>query len=531
MAAVMLVLFSLLVSVHAQDLFLAPSSIEAQRGPWGLNDESPLDTYLKKADPNYKWFDTQHRVKMLSGATGYVLNVTSQQWLDTSKAIGPNGAIWTHQVLVIVPKTVKVVDHAMIYITGNCNENPGWPKATDEEPLVMDRVLSETGSIGVVLYQIPNCHIVYPSDPTQAKRSEDAMIAWAWNQYLKTRDPEWLPRLPMAKAAMQAMRAVQEFTSQQKMAEIDGWLVSGASKRGWTTWMVGAANCPSCPKIKAIAPIVPIVPNLKVNVHHMWRAFGGLSFAFSDYVDANITRFFDDPGFADMMQIVDPVNYLERLARLPKFVLVSSDDEFMMFEWTKSWWDMFTGEKHLMIANNAEHSMATGILELLGSLGNFANSIFRNGTRPEFSWDLDLQNGVITVKIPEHVKHGKVVLRTAPTLNLKRRDFRWFVKADNKNGTAKCNFPDVGPLKLLGFEACVQPTIWTGKTLEASSPGVYEAKLKKPLLGWTGAYVEVFFPSDSGLKSEYQFTTAGMVWPQTLPYPDCHGAECGGSVV
>merc|ERR1719393_377506 len=130
------------------------------------------------------------------------------------------------------------------------------------------------------------------------------------------------------------MRAVQEFASQQNVAKINEWLVSGASKRGWTTWMVGAANCPSCPRIKAIAPIVP---NLKVNVHHMWQAYGGLSFAFSDYVDANITKYFDDPGFTAMMGIVDPINYLERLNRIPKFVLVSSDDEFMMMEWTHQW--------------------------------------------------------------------------------------------------------------------------------------------------------------------------------------------------
>lgn len=104
-------------------------------------------------------------------------------------------------------------------------------------------------------------------------------------------------------------------------------------------------------------------------------------------------------------------------------------------------------------------------------------------------------------------------------------------QGDEKNGTAKCHTPNVGPVKLLGFEACVQPTIWVGKTLKPTSPGVYKAEIKKPLLGWTGAYVEVFFPSDTGLKSEYQFTTAGMVWPQTLPFPDCHGLGCDGVLV
>ena len=66
--------------------------------------------------------------------------------------------------------------------------------------MVVDEIAWNTGQIGVVVYQIPNCHIVYPSDPSKKPRSEDGMITWAWHQYLQTKEPEWLPRFPMAKA-------------------------------------------------------------------------------------------------------------------------------------------------------------------------------------------------------------------------------------------------------------------------------------------------------------------------------------------
>jgi hypothetical protein len=37
-----------------------------------------------------------------------VLNVTSQQWLDPSRAYVPgHGSIWTHQVIVVIPKKLK----------------------------------------------------------------------------------------------------------------------------------------------------------------------------------------------------------------------------------------------------------------------------------------------------------------------------------------------------------------------------------------------------------------------------------------
>jgi len=501
--------------VAAQDLFLGATEVPLA--------STPLDDYVNKPDPNFKWRDTGSEIKLAFGK-GYLLNVTSQQWLDETRAVGPNGALWTHQVLVIVPDEIKVKDRAMIYITGGCNENPGLPSATDEEPLLMSLVSKQTGSIGVVLFQIPNCHMMYPSDPSKSHRSEDAMISWAWHQFLTTQDPEWLPRLPMVKAAMAAMRSVQEYTTEKKLAEIDGWLVSGASKRGWTTWMTGAVNCPTCPKVVALAPIVPIVPDLKAAMHHMFQAYGGWTFAFDDYTAVNLTREVDSPGFEALLKIVDPMSYIDRLAKLPKAVILASDDEFMMFEWTRLWYSNNWGETHLTICPNAEHSEATGIPTLVPTLANFANSVYLNGTRPKYDFSLDLEKGKITVTVPETQKVGKVVLRHAHTLGHKRRDFRWVALPED----GKCATPSIG---VKNNTICVQPIIWTGDTLTATQPGVYEATLDKPLSGWTGYYVEMYFPSDTGLSEEYMLTTSGMVWPQELPFPDCTGAACEGHLV
>lgn len=532
---------SICASVQAQDVFLnkqspilPPARNAAPEFQWQMDDESPLDKYVNAPDPNYAWHDTTDRVSFLGGSTGHLLNVTSQQWLDPSRAyIQQTGSsIWTHQVLAVVPKKLKLKNKAVIYITGGCNENPTVPKATDEEPLAMDAVGSDIGAIGVVLYQIPNCHMVYPSDPSGKAREEDAVIAWAWNMYLQTGDAEWLPRLPMVKAAMAAMRAVEEYTREAGIADIDGWVVAGASKRGWTTWMVGAVNCPTCPNVEGIAPIVPIVPNLQVGVHHMWQAFGGFTFAFNDYTDVNITTRIDDDNTTELFKIVDPIYYVDRLARLPKTVLVSSGDEFMMFEWTKNWADIFKGETHLYIADNAEHSMATGIVGLLRTLSNFCNSIFLQGTRPQFNYEMDLENGTITVQVPEDQELIKVVYRHAKTLNDERRDFRLAAQALVKDdGSAYCKLPTVGPIGMDGANICIQPIIWTGKTLKESSPGTYTIKIDEPNKGWTGAYVEVYFKSDTGLDQNWQLTTPGMVWPQTMPFDDCKGQECVGNLV
>jgi len=113
--------------------------------------------------------------------------------------------------------------------------------------------------------------MIFKDDPSKKHRSEDSQIAWALREFFFKEDhkPERLILMPMAKAALFQMKAAQEFIKQKKFATLeDGWLVTGASKRGWTSYMVGAAKCDGCVKIAGIMPLVPIVPMLIKEMHH-----------------------------------------------------------------------------------------------------------------------------------------------------------------------------------------------------------------------------------------------------------------------
>jgi PhoPQ-activated pathogenicity-related protein len=39
------------------------------------------------------------------------------------------------------------------------------------------------------------------------------------------------------------------------------------------------------------------------------------------------------------MKIIDPINSFDRLENIPKLIVVSSDDEFMQFDWPQLYWD------------------------------------------------------------------------------------------------------------------------------------------------------------------------------------------------
>jgi len=124
----------------------------------------------------------------------------------------------------------------------------------------------------------------------------------------------------MTKGAVRAMDAVEAFTSQEGMPTISKWLVAGASKRGWTTWTVGVC-VPD--RVVAIVPMVLDELNFVHNIHHHRRAYGGWSFALKDYWRLNFTSKIDLPQTADMMKIIDPINYYDELASMPKLVLSS----------------------------------------------------------------------------------------------------------------------------------------------------------------------------------------------------------------
>ena len=83
----------------------------------------------------------------------------------------------------------------------------------------------------------------------------------------------------MTKAAVRAMDTITEFltspTAPQEIQDLNSnpsqFIVAGASKRGWITWIVASVD----PRIMAIVPVVMDNLNAHKNLHHHFRAYGG----------------------------------------------------------------------------------------------------------------------------------------------------------------------------------------------------------------------------------------------------------------
>ena len=129
---------------------------------------------MEKEEDVYNWYEIKNStMRSLNGGTIHFLNVTSQRWLDKTKAYGPSGDnIWSHHVAINIPKNLTFTHHAASYLTGGCNAkgDGSLPSNTDEDILVADEFARLANMVVITVFQIPNCKIIYPSDPEKRPR-------------------------------------------------------------------------------------------------------------------------------------------------------------------------------------------------------------------------------------------------------------------------------------------------------------------------------------------------------------------------
>ena len=174
----------------------------------------------------------------------------------------------------------------------------------------MVELARDTGTVVAELRLVPNQPVVFKDDPSHKPRREDDFIAYTWSHFLRTGDERWPARLPMTKSAVRAMDAVTAFAASPQGGghAVARFVVSGASKRGWTTWTTAAVDH----RVVAIAPAVIDMLNVEPSFIHHWRAYGAWSDAVKDYVDQGLMERIGTPEFRALMQIEEPYEYRDR---------------------------------------------------------------------------------------------------------------------------------------------------------------------------------------------------------------------------
>jgi PhoPQ-activated pathogenicity-related protein len=433
-------------------------------------EETALDRYIAMPDPSYAW-------KLAAtipgqGYTTYVIDLTSQTWRSEKDVDRP---VWKHWLTVVKPDDVKY--HTAFLTIGGGSNRDKQPTAASER--TVDLALY-TSSIVAELGTVPNQPLIF-TDSKDEERSEDNIIAYTRVKYFSTRDPSWLVRLAMVKSGVRAMDALQEFFASEADGKfkIDNFVVAGGSKRGWTTWLIGAVD----PRVVAIIPLVIDALNSEVITRHHYEAYGFFSPALNDYVRHKL---FPDkigtPEYREVLAIEDPFNYRHReRLKIPKYVINASGDQFFLPDNSQFYYGELAEPKWLRYVENAKHNLEGS--DARESLAAFYLSVLENKPRPTYSWK-KAEDGSLTVETKD--KPSEVNLWQAT--NADARDFR---------------------VDTIG-------KAYTKTPLAVQADGTYLAKVAPPTKGFTAFFVELVYPT--GHKYPFKFTTEVSVVPDVLPF-------------
>jgi PhoPQ-activated pathogenicity-related protein len=424
-----------------------------------------LDEYVAKPDDSYAW-------KVAStipgdGCTTYVIDLKSQSWRSAEEV---DRTLWEHWLTIVKPDRVTSKT-GMLFIGGGGKKTDPPAKSSD---LVKQLALG-TGSVVAELSMVPNQPLEFHQDGKH--RVEDDLIAYTWMKLMMTGDLTWTARMPMVKSAVRAMDAIQAFMATEEAGKlpIEGFVVAGGSKRGWTTWLTGVVD----KRVVAIVPIVIDVLNVRHSMDHHHHAYGFWAPSVGDYVRHKIFEMKDSAAYTALLKLEDPYSYIDRLT-MPKFIVNAAGDEFFLPDSSQFYFAELKGEKYLRYVPNANHSLSGS--DALESVMAFYNAILTDKPRPHFTWKFE--DDAIHVTTREKPIKVNVWQATNP----KARDFR---------------------LETLGPK-------YTSHELMPSAEGEYVAKVARPAEGWTAYFVELVF--DSGFKFPFKFTTAVRVTPDTLPF-------------
>lgn len=409
-------------------------------------DTYPEDQILKKyvdiCDPYYDYELIRTGTFPTVGLSSYVLKMTSGIWRGAQEVYNPEP--WTHYVTIIEPPIV-LHDKALLMVTGGSTDTE--PDLTDVATMVFP-FISATGTIAAVVKSVPNQPLEFVGETR--KRSEDAIIAYSFDKYMdayKARkgDITWPALLPMVRTAVRAMDTVQKFVKEEKPGnkyELNQFVITGASKRGWTSWLTSAID----PRICAVMPIVIDVLNMPLQIEHHYNSYGGkFSPALKDYVAMGIFDRLGTPEGDSLWKIVDPINYLDNL-QMPKLIANSTGDQFFLPDSAKFYFNelkpniklgnnvIYPENSYLYYAPNTDHGLASG--ESLGvdeatyrALLAFYISVINNQERPKFFWwveedtsEPDVEKRAFRIRLDAITRPKEVLLWQAT--NKDARDFR-----------------------------------------------------------------------------------------------------------
>jgi PhoPQ-activated pathogenicity-related protein len=402
-----------------------------------------LQEYVAAKDDAFAW--TIRGKEEKNGCLVYDIDMTSQEW---------QGITWKHAMSAFVPEGVRHTDIVLLFIMGG--STGGRPGDGDLE---MGAKLAKVAQMPVaMLYQVPN-------QPLLGNRKEDDLISETFLRYLATKDAKWPLLFPMAKSAVKAMDALQEIAQQEHGVAVERFVVTGGSKRGWTTWLSAVVD----KRVAGIAPIVIDTLNMRPQMKHQMETWGTYSEQIADYTSKGLVDAMEKDPELPLWRWVDPYTYRSEL-KLPKLLINGTNDRYWVIDALNLYWDDLVGQKHVLYVPNAGHGLDGGKEAALTTLAVFAQHVALDQPMPALTWLHDDAGNQLRLSVRSNPKPKAVKL--------------WVARSDDKD---------------------FRPDRWNPTELTANGDGAYVGQVEKPVTGHVAFFGEAtyeFGPVQYGLSTQ-----------------------------
>jgi PhoPQ-activated pathogenicity-related protein len=406
-----------------------------------VTPESALQAYLQNGDSSFKW-EVTDKLKG-EGITFFKIGFTSQTWQKIH---------WTHDLMIMVPDELKF-NNALLFITGGSNKNgkPNSHKFTDDLVQEFGRMSKVDKCIIAIIWQVPN-------QPLYDDLKEDALISRTLHNYQNDHDFNWPLLFPMTKSAVRAIDIVQAFSKKELHKNIKGFVISGASKRGWTTWLTGAND----PRVIAIGPMVIDMLNMQVNIPYQKEVWGDYSIEIQDYVKLGLAQQFGSNQSNDLVKMINPYSYRQTLT-MPKMLFMGTNDPYWPVDAVKNYIDDIPGDNHICYISNAGHDLGDK-RKAFSTLRAFLGTTVSKGKMPKCDYTISEQKGKITLTV--HTTADKLVDASLYSTTSSSQEFR-----DKK---------------------------WSSVALNAGKKSIVQVEMDYPESGFKAFYVELKYKAPFG---------------------------------
>jgi PhoPQ-activated pathogenicity-related protein len=405
-----------------------PPGPPAPQAPAADEIPSELTDYVNAKDDSFSWKLADTTRSDLG--TVYTLDLVSQTW---------HGVKWDHKLQVFVPKDARPQATMVLWNEG------GTPDFTST--LLGLKLAGDLKAPFAILFGVPK-------QPLYGGKTEDALIAESFVRYLTTQDPSWPLLFPMVKSVVRSMDALQAFASREWKFEVQDFVISGASKRGWTAWLTAATGDK---RVKAIAPAVFDTLNIGPQMEHQVRAYGAPSDMIKDYSERLLVPIPRTAPARRLWKIIDPWSYRDRIT-MPKLIVLGANDEYWTTDALSLYWDGLKGDKWVLYVPNAGHRLVekdkNGKVQAVperafATLSAFARAQVFDKPLPKINCEMVCPVGAecldVNLICDVKPKSARVYAAKANT-----RDFRpafWeaqSIQCDEKSATCKVDFPKMG---------------------------------------------------------------------------------------